>query len=183
MLLCPNISTVKLWGRNTRGMEKMAQQRCNRQYLPGVSFPPNIKIRTDFDALVDDNLSFLVVVPSHARASDTDDPVHATRAQWARQAGAGDEACQGDATQRAPPNEWAAAPSADEALLDEERQEKLVEAILQLPDQQQKVLNLYYYEELTLKEIGAVLEVTESRICQVHTAAIKRLRKAMRGDA
>ncbi len=63
-----------------------------------------------------------------------------------------------------------------------ERQEKLVEAILELPDQQQKVLNLYYYEELTLKEIGAVLEVSESRICQIHGAALKRLRQAVHAD-
>lgn len=63
-----------------------------------------------------------------------------------------------------------------------ERQEKLVEAILELPDQQQKVLNLYYYEELTLKEIGAVLEVSESRICQIHGAALKRLRQAVHVD-
>ena len=60
-----------------------------------------------------------------------------------------------------------------------ERQERLVQVILQLPDQQQKVLNLYYYEELTLKEIGAVLDVTESRVCQIHGAAMKQLRKVM----
>ncbi|NIA15967.1 MAG: FliA/WhiG family RNA polymerase sigma factor [Nitrospiraceae bacterium] len=69
--------------------------------------------------------------------------------------------------------------SPERALENQERQEQLVQAILQLPDQQQKVLNLYYYEELTLKEIGAVLEVSESRICQVHSAAMKRLRKAI----
>jgi RNA polymerase sigma factor for flagellar operon FliA len=39
---------------------------------------------------------------------------------------------------------------------------------------------LYYYEELTLKEIGVVLEVSESRVCQIHSAAMKTLRKAMR---
>lgn len=61
-----------------------------------------------------------------------------------------------------------------------ERQDFLVRAILGLPDQQQKVLNLYYYEELTLKEIGAVLEVSESRISQIHSAAIKKLRKVVR---
>lgn len=61
-----------------------------------------------------------------------------------------------------------------------ERQDLLVQTILGLPDQQQKVLNLYYYEELTLKEIGAVLEVSESRISQIHSAAIKKLRKAVR---
>jgi len=58
-----------------------------------------------------------------------------------------------------------------------ERQQRLVEAILGLAEQQQKVLNLYYYEELTLKEIGAVLEVSESRVCQIHGAALKELRK------
>lgn len=62
----------------------------------------------------------------------------------------------------------------------QERQEQLVKAILDLPEQQQKVLNLYYYEELTLKEIGTVLEVSESRICQIHGAALKKLRKAMK---
>jgi len=60
-----------------------------------------------------------------------------------------------------------------------ERQELLVQEILSLSDQQQKVLNLYYYEELTLKEIGVVLEVSESRVSQIHSAAIKKLRKAV----
>jgi RNA polymerase sigma factor for flagellar operon FliA len=62
-----------------------------------------------------------------------------------------------------------------------ERQENLVQAILRLPEQQQKVLNLYYYEELTLKEIGAVLDVSESRVCQIHSGAMKRLRAVMQG--
>ena len=73
----------------------------------------------------------------------------------------------------------AATPSAEQKMEHQERLERLAEAILQLPDQQQKVLNLYYYEELTLKEIGAVLNVSESRICQVHSAAMKELRKAL----
>lgn len=63
--------------------------------------------------------------------------------------------------------------------LSRERQLRLVEAILGLADQQQKVLNLYYYEELTLKEIGVVLEVSESRVCQIHGAALKELRKVV----
>ncbi len=64
-----------------------------------------------------------------------------------------------------------------------ERQEELVHAILALSDQQQKVLNLYYYQELTLKEIGVVLDVSESRICQIHSAAVKKLREVMRQRA
>ena len=46
----------------------------------------------------------------------------------------------------------------------------------ELPDKEKKVLVLYYYEDLTLKEIGHVLGVTESRISQLHTKAIMRLR-------
>ncbi len=52
----------------------------------------------------------------------------------------------------------------------------IIEAINELPDKEKKVLVLYYYEDLTLKEIGAVLGVTESRISQLHTKAIIRLR-------
>lgn len=73
----------------------------------------------------------------------------------------------------------AAARSPEDVAEKRERLELLAEAILQLPDQQQKVLNLYYYEDLTLKEIGAVLDVSESRVCQIHGAAMKRLRKAL----
>lgn len=52
----------------------------------------------------------------------------------------------------------------------------IVQAIQELPEKEKKVLVLYYYEDLTLKEIGKVLEVTESRISQLHTKAIMRLR-------
>ena len=52
----------------------------------------------------------------------------------------------------------------------------IVEAINELPEKEKKVLVLYYYEDLTLKEIGKVLDVTESRISQLHTKAISRLR-------
>jgi RNA polymerase sigma factor for flagellar operon FliA len=63
----------------------------------------------------------------------------------------------------------------------EEIKSVIVEAIKHLPDKEKKVIVLYYYEDLTLKEIGEVLEVTESRISQLHTKAIMRLRgKLMR---
>jgi RNA polymerase sigma factor for flagellar operon FliA len=52
----------------------------------------------------------------------------------------------------------------------------IVEAINELPDKEKKILILYYYEDLTLKDIGRVLEVTESRVSQLHTKAILRLR-------
>jgi RNA polymerase sigma factor for flagellar operon FliA len=55
----------------------------------------------------------------------------------------------------------------------------IIEAISELPDKEKKILVLYYYEDLTLKEIGQVLEVTESRVSQLHTKAILRLRSKL----
>ncbi len=52
----------------------------------------------------------------------------------------------------------------------------LTEMMLQLPEKERAVLKLYYYEELTLKEIGAVLNVTESRVSQLHSKAVLTLR-------
>lgn len=58
----------------------------------------------------------------------------------------------------------------------EDVRKKIKSALEQLPQTEQQVLILYYYEELTLKEIGAVLEVSESRVSQLHTKAIQALR-------
>ncbi len=58
----------------------------------------------------------------------------------------------------------------------EEVKNIIVEAIKKLPDKEKKVIVLYYYEDLTLREIGEVLEVTESRVSQLHTKAVMRLR-------
>ena len=56
----------------------------------------------------------------------------------------------------------------------------IVEAINELPEKEKKILVLYYFEDLTLKEIGQVLDVTESRVSQLHTKAIMRLRFKLR---
>jgi len=75
---------------------------------------------------------------------------------------------------------------ADEKALDpldySERMElshALAKAISQLSVREQQVLSLYYVEELNLREIGQVLEVSESRVCQLHTKSILRLRTAL----
>jgi len=52
----------------------------------------------------------------------------------------------------------------------------LANAIDELPPREKTVLSLYYYEELTLKEIGEIMDLTESRICQIHTKCILKLR-------
>jgi len=56
----------------------------------------------------------------------------------------------------------------------------VADAIQDLPEKQRLVLSLYYYEDLNLKEIGRVLDVTESRVSQLHTQAIMRLKSKLR---
>lgn len=64
----------------------------------------------------------------------------------------------------------------ERALAERELREVIAGTLAELSEKEQLVLTLYYYEELSLKEIGAVLEVTESRVCQIHTKALLRLR-------
>jgi RNA polymerase sigma factor for flagellar operon FliA len=61
----------------------------------------------------------------------------------------------------------------------EEMRHILAEAINRMPEREKVVLTLYYYEGLTLAEIGSVLGVTESRVCQIHTKAVLQLRSRM----
>ncbi len=58
----------------------------------------------------------------------------------------------------------------------EEMRQLLAESINRMPDREKMVLTLYYYEGLTLAEIGSVLGVTESRVCQIHTKSVLQLR-------
>ena len=70
--------------------------------------------------------------------------------------------------------------------LDEPRTDEtvrqLTEAIASLPEREQLVVALYYYENLTLREIGEVLGVTESRVSQLHTKAVMRLKSHLQGE-
>lgn len=61
-------------------------------------------------------------------------------------------------------------------------QERIKLGIKSLPEKQRLVLSLYYYEDLNLKEIGQVLDVTESRVSQLHTQAILKLRSKLKDD-
>ncbi len=72
-------------------------------------------------------------------------------------------------------------PEPQSALDETETREALSEAIAALPEREKIVITLYYYEELTLREIGEVLGVTESRVSQLHTKAILRLRGRLSG--
>jgi RNA polymerase sigma factor for flagellar operon FliA len=62
------------------------------------------------------------------------------------------------------------------ALDEQEMTTHLVSALKSLPEREQLLLSLYYYEQLTFKEIGEVLSVSESRVCQLHARAVMELR-------
>lgn len=59
----------------------------------------------------------------------------------------------------------------------------LAAAIEAIPERERLVLSLYYEQELTLREIGAILEITQSRVCQLRSQAVSRLRARLRGTA
>lgn len=67
--------------------------------------------------------------------------------------------------------------------LDAEMKSLLIDALAAIPEREKQVLVLYYYEELTMKEVGAVLGVGESRVSQIHTLAISRLRARFQQNA
>ena len=60
--------------------------------------------------------------------------------------------------------------------------DRLADAIARLPEREKLVVALYYYENLTLREIGEVLGVTESRVSQLHTKAVLRLKSRLQGE-
>ncbi|NNE98270.1 MAG: FliA/WhiG family RNA polymerase sigma factor [Pyrinomonadaceae bacterium] len=68
----------------------------------------------------------------------------------------------------------------DEEFEDLERRRLLARAIGNLPERERNVIALYYKDELTMKEIGSILDITESRVSQLRTQAIVRLRNRMR---
>jgi RNA polymerase sigma factor for flagellar operon FliA len=74
-------------------------------------------------------------------------------------------------------------PNPEVSLEQTELKEALGEAISRLPEREKLVVTLYYYEELTLREIGEVLGVTESRVSQLHTKAVLRLKARLSGVA
>ena len=63
-----------------------------------------------------------------------------------------------------------------QSLLDEKRKRALVAAIEELPEREKKVMGLYYEQDMNLREIGEILGVSESRVCQLHSQAVARLR-------
>jgi RNA polymerase sigma factor FliA len=76
----------------------------------------------------------------------------------------------------------ASSPDPHELLERREMERILARAIERLPHRERLVLTLYYHEELTMKEVGAILGVNESRVSQIHGKAVSKLRIRMRRD-
>jgi RNA polymerase sigma factor FliA len=73
-------------------------------------------------------------------------------------------------------------PGPQEALEEEDFRQQMTSAISGLPERERLVLSLYYDEELNLREIGQVLGVSESRVCQIHSQALLRVKARMRAQ-
>ena len=67
----------------------------------------------------------------------------------------------------------------EEVLDKKELKEKLMESLESLTEKEKQVILLYYYEELTLKEISYALDVSESRVSQLHTKALSKMREKL----
>jgi RNA polymerase sigma factor for flagellar operon FliA len=74
------------------------------------------------------------------------------------------------------------APNPEQVVDQAELRDRIADAIAALPEREKLVIALYYYENLTLREIGEVLGVTESRISQLHTKAVLRLKSRLQGE-
>lgn len=72
------------------------------------------------------------------------------------------------------------AENALERMSEEERAAYISRYLEHLPERQRLVMTLYYYESLTFKEIGQLMKITESRVCQIHTAIVNDLRKKLK---
>ncbi len=70
----------------------------------------------------------------------------------------------------------------EDRILNEELLESLKKAITRLNDREKQILSLYYYEGLTLKQIGLVLGITESRVSQLHTQIILKLKRMIKSE-
>ena len=67
-----------------------------------------------------------------------------------------------------------------DSFVGKELKNQLKSTIDNLPVKEKMVISLYYYDEMTMKEIGMILDLTESRVCQLHTQAILHLRSSLK---
>lgn len=70
-------------------------------------------------------------------------------------------------------------PDPEEVVTEQDLQSRMVAALKKLSEREQLVLSLYYYEELTLREIGEILNISESRVCQIHARAVLTVKALM----
>lgn len=79
-------------------------------------------------------------------------------------------------------HDYSSAANPLELLQDERFRAALMQAIERLPERERQLMGMHYEQEMNLREIGAVMGVSESRVCQLHSQAVARLRTALRGQ-
>jgi RNA polymerase sigma factor for flagellar operon FliA len=77
--------------------------------------------------------------------------------------------------------DWSETEDPHDSYVSKEMRSKMVEALRGLSERERLVITLYYYEELTMREIGSILGVTESRVSQIHAQVLPKLRATLRG--
>ena len=90
-----------------------------------------------------------------------------------------DEFLEGSGEKNVEPLKVSAYEQPEQVLEKAERKKMLMESLDLLTDKERKVILLYYFEDLTLKEISSILEVSESRISQLHTKALKKMKEKL----
>lgn len=77
--------------------------------------------------------------------------------------------------------EWSESEDPHDSYVWKEMRSKVVDALQRLSERERLIVTLYYYEELTMREIGLTLGVTESRVSQIHAQVLQKLKAALRG--
>jgi RNA polymerase sigma factor FliA len=130
--------------------------------------PTDLEMASELEVTVDEFQESLVRISNSS--------VVALDELWTVSDSSGDQVSLLDTIQ----DESAADPAQEMDLTD--MKDRLADAIARLPEREKLVVALYYYENLTLREIGEVLGVTESRVSQLHTKAVLRLKSRLQGD-
>jgi RNA polymerase sigma factor FliA len=156
------LRTLDWLSRTERQRSRMVQKSITEFWLKNQRAPSDAEIGKDLNlgadqvqkALVDSSRVIVSLDETHEGEEDEDQSLHEVLA---------------DDQQENP----------SDILAQEETMAQLVESIHGLDQREQLVLTLYYYEKLTFKEIGQVMDITESRVCQLHARAITSLRVNM----
>src|SRR5436190_918500 len=167
----------ELWRRYKDSGDKYAREQLVLAFSPLVKYvagrmstglPAHVEVAEELDMSLDDFQDSLTRISNSS--------VIALDELWTLSDSSGDQVSLLDTIQDPDAIDPAHAMDATET------KDRLADAIARLPEREKLVVALYYYENLTLREIGEVLGVTESRVSQLHTKAVLRLKSRLQTD-